>query len=140
MVGILAAIATPSMMTAKGNSDLKDALSAVKGTIQEAQRIAIKKGQTCTVTLSSSGVTGTPTGCVPSALTLGTGITLSQNSGTTIVFSYRGTTTSTKTVVLSSTNTSELKCLTVSNGLGILRTGYYTGTPFTGSCISSLKR
>ncbi|BFM39142.1 type 4 prepilin-like protein [Synechocystis sp. LKSZ1] len=137
IVGILAAIGTPSMIQAKAKSDLKDALGAVKGAIQEAQRIAVKKGQTCTLTFSSTSVTGTPTGCVPTAVTLANGITLSQNfSSNNLSFSFKGNTTSGGTIILSSTNTGEQKCLVISNGLGIFRTGFYANS----TCTTSLRR
>jgi Tfp pilus assembly protein FimT len=146
----MAAIAMPSMMGMKARSDLKDALNEVKGAIQGAQRIAMKKGQTCTLTITlgdSGGVSGNPTDCVPVPVSFTTddGITLlkppSTSSGTeSIVFSFKGTTTaaSNLTLVVESTDnlTPDQRCLVVSSPLGIIRAGEYDASasePCTGT-------
>ena len=88
IVGILSSLAIPSMMSAKGKNDLRSAMGQVKGAIQEAQRSAIKNGQSCTViinpTTSSASVTvsgtsvsvnaktiaGSPAGCISSTVSI----------------------------------------------------------------------
>jgi type II secretory pathway pseudopilin PulG len=149
IAGILAAMATPSMVGMKARNDLRDAMGQVKGAIQEAQRAAIKQGRSCAIVLTSTSVTALPIGCITNPVSFSTGITLQENfSNTTdcnsdgtnedICFSFKGNTTDGGSIVLQSTNTSEQKCLSMSPGLGIMRTGSYTGTPFSGTCTTEL--
>jgi hypothetical protein len=152
IVGILSSLAIPSMMSGMGKSDLKSAMGQVKGAIQEAQRSAIKNGQSCTVTITTGtgagvagtpGVTGSPAGCISSSVNLASsqnksnvasGITLSIPTGSSpFSFSYKGNTTSNLTIVLASDRTTQQYCLVVSSGIGIMRSGTYSG----GSCTSS---
>ena len=130
IVGIMAAMSYPSMVGMQARNDLRSSMEAVKSAVAEAQRIAIKKGSSCTVNLTTSTVTGSPAGCISSHVTLSSGQTLYKNAGLNsgITFSYKGNTTQSGTLTISSTNTSEVKCLVISNGLGIFRTGSYTGT------------
>jgi type II secretory pathway pseudopilin PulG len=153
IVGIMAAIATPSMVGMKARSDLKDAMGQVKGALQEAQRAAIKQGASCTVNLGpstgSTSVTGSPVGCITSPVTFSDQSTIKlwyNGSGTNIVFSFRGNTTSSRTMVLESERTVERKCIVIASGIGILRTGSYKnkvelptlGTLDAGNCGTSL--
>lgn len=71
-----------------------------------------------------------------SQLSLNTNITVNSQDYRVLRFSYRGTTTlnSQGTIVISSGKTSEKTCIVISNALGLIRTGTYTGTPFTGTC------
>ncbi len=137
IAGILAAVATPSMLGLMARNELKDAQNQVKGAIQNAQRVAMKKGKSCTVTISlgsTGGISGTPANCVSSPVTFDSvdGIAIlkppSTTSGSeTITFSHKGTTmvASNLTIVLSKTFTTDQKCLVISEPLGILRTGRY---------------
>ena len=117
IVGILASLAIPSMMSGMGKNEVKSALGQVKGSIQEAQRAAMKNGKSCWVSIGSSSIstdntrtdptqtanatTNPPNICITSPVTLSTGITLRAESvsGSTItalslpqnlIFSYRG--------------------------------------------------
>lgn len=153
IVGVLAAIATPSMVGMKGRSDLKDAMGQVKAAIQEAQRAAIKVGSSCTVNLGpstgSTSVTGSPAGCVTSPVNFSNESTIKlwyNGTGTNIVFSFRGNTTNSRTMVLESERTVERKCIVIASGIGILRTGSYRnkvelptlGTLDAANCTTSL--
>lgn len=68
--------------------------------------------------------------CITSPVLLPDNINLdARTTITRINFSYKGTTTNGGTIVLSANGTSDKKCLTISNGLGIFRTGnYYDST------------
>lgn len=132
VTGILAALAMPSMMGMKARQDLTANLGRVKGNIQEAQRAAMRKGQSCTVNLTSSGISGSPSGCISDPYTATNGVSLT-NSASSFNFSYKGTTPNEITIILASTNTSDQKCVIISAGLGILRSGNYNGT----NCVSS---
>ena len=136
IVGILASLAIPSMMSGIGKNDLKSAMGQVKGAIQEAQRAAIKNGQSCTVTIDSTAktLTGSPAGCISSPVTLASTMTLSIPTGSSpFSFSYKGNTTSDLTIVLASTKTTQQYCLVVSSGIGIMRTGTYSSSTCTSS-------
>jgi hypothetical protein len=136
IVGILASLAIPSMMSGIGKNQLQSTIGQVKGAIQEAQRAAIKNGQSCTVTIDTTAktITGSPAGCISSPVTLTSDITLSIPIGSSpFSFSYKGNTTSDLTIVLASTKTTFQNCLVVSSGIGIMRSGTYSG----GSCNSS---
>ena len=155
IVGILSSLAIPSMMSAKGKNDLRSAMGQVKGAIQEAQRSAIKNGQSCTViinpTTSSASVTvsgtsvsvnaktiaGSPAGCISSTVSItDTDTTFTTpTTATSFSFSYKGNPSITSELIigLQSAKTSQRYCLAVSSGIGIMRTGTYSGTTCTSS-------
>ncbi|MDZ4873948.1 MAG: hypothetical protein CLLPBCKN_003344 [Chroococcidiopsis cubana SAG 39.79] len=140
IVGILAAIAIPSFITSINKSQASDALDRVRGALQESQREAIRKSKTCTVTVpkgDNKTISGT---CLVTGDRTLTGINIDYTNTApwTITFDFKGRTnnvSSSGTIKLASTNGSikEKKCLVISQGLGIIRTGNYTGT----NCESS---
>lgn len=138
IVGILSSMAIPSMMSGMGKNQLKSSIGEVKGAIQEAQRSAIKNGQSCTVTIDPTAktVTGSPAGCISSTVSIpnNTEITFTTpTTATSFVFSYKGNTTTDLNIALRSAKTSQQYCLAVSSGIGIMRSGTYDGT----NCNSS---
>jgi type II secretory pathway pseudopilin PulG len=140
ITGILASMTIPSMVGLMGKNSLQSSMSQINGAIQEAQRSAIKNGQSCTINLSATGVSSTNTStntCMTSPVSLSSGITLSVPTGSTmpstLSFSYKGNTTTALTLILSSTKTSTQRCLVISAGIGIMRSGIYDGT----NCNSS---
>lgn len=143
LVGILAAIGAPSLMEMMNNQKVKTALETVQGVLQDSQRQAIRQSKNCSVTLNTTNtppnLTTTDTGCiVTSDSKLPTGISMKTTTGlSSISFSFKGTTTSSGTIVVeSSDGPSDKRCLVISNGLGIMRTGLYTGST-TGSLSAS---
>jgi Tfp pilus assembly protein FimT len=154
IVGILSSLAIPSMMSGMGKNQLKSTIGQVKGAIQEAQRSAIKNGQSCTViinpttttasvTVSGTSVsvgaktiTGSPAGCISSTVSIPDKdeITFTTpTAATSFVFSYKGNTTTDLIVALQSAKTTQKYCLVVSSGIGIMRSGTYSGTTCTSS-------
>ncbi|MCT0254915.1 Tfp pilus assembly protein FimT/FimU [Synechocystis sp. PCC 6714] len=143
IVGILASLAVPSFGKMQARNQLRGAMAQVQGAFQEAQRNAIKKGATCTVSIDASNrtvtqATGTPNnGCVPNPVTIPASqrITMTSPSSTTsIAFSYKGnpSTTTDQTIVLTHEITSlEPRCLVIAAGVGIMRSGYYQGSTCT---------
>ncbi|QUS60147.1 prepilin-type N-terminal cleavage/methylation domain-containing protein [Synechocystis sp. PCC 7339] len=147
IVSILASLALPSFGKMQARNQLRSAMAEVQGAIQEAQRNAIKRGSSCTVVINPSTRTVNQaslgsTGCVPSPVTIktNTGISFTQPSTTTtITFSYKGNPSSTNitagnddVIVLRHEITSlEPRCLVVSSGIGIMRSGYYQGSTCT---------
>mgnify|MGYP006293143059 CR=1 FL=1 len=154
IAGILASLAVPSMMGMMRNNQVSGAISQVKGTLQEAQQNAVRKGTSCSITvIESTGPTAgqnrvttvgtirntvSGSGCLSSTLSLPDTVIMRRSSTlATIVFSYKGNTTDSGTITLESTDgtadtastigSRQKWCLSVSNGLGIMRTGNYTG-------------
>jgi Tfp pilus assembly protein FimT len=152
IVGILASLAIPSMMSGIGKNQLQSSMGQVKGALQEAQRSAIKNGVSCTVIINpttttasvtvsgtavSAGarsITGSPAGCISNPVSIpdNTQITFTTPlAATSFSFSYKGNTTTDLTIALQSAKTSQRYCLVVSSGIGIMRTGTYSGTTCT---------
>ncbi len=129
IVGILSAIAAPGLLGMLNKNKVTYALDEVQGALREAQREAMRKSKQCTVTLDTTNkkitspclVTGDRT--LPSGVELRTNLTSSQ-----VKFSLRGNTEREGTIVLYKSDDSNQKCLFVSNGLGIMRTGKYSGS------------
>ncbi|MEB3121916.1 MAG: type II secretion system protein [Snowella sp.] len=137
IIGILASLAIPNMMGAIEKRKAQSALFQIKGTLQEAQRNAIKMGKECKVAMN---INVNPTyltveagnqyiGCLSSAGLDLSEITVTENfPGKTIRFSYKGNTTNIGTIVVESPSAQTKYCLVVSNFLGIMRGGVYNGT------------
>ena len=144
IIGILASLAIPNMMEGLEKRKAQDALSRLKGTLQEAQRNAIKMGKECRVSINTNenGYTthsvtiadSTYAGCLSEEVTF-PGLTVTENlpNTTKIRFSYRGNTTNISTIVVESPNARTKYCLVVSNFLGVMRSGVHNGT----NCQSS---
>lgn len=147
IIGILSAIAAPSFLALLNRSKVNNAFSQVQGALQEAQREAIRRSKTCSVTLVTDTTT-TPTtykvtgSClVTGDRTLPNGVAMANNiNGLNIItFGMRGNTSFTPATSGSSTDTaakiilyqpgisSNMKCIAISNGIGIIRTGNYSG-------------
>ena len=162
IVGILASLAIPSMMSGMGKNQLQSSMGQVKGAFQEAQRSAIKNGQSCaviinpttattsvTVTISGTStsvsagaksITGTPAGCISSPVSIPDKdeITfITPTTSTPLIFSYKGNPHNANELIiaLQSAKTSQKYCLAVSSGIGIMRTGTYNSS--TSNCTSS---
>ena len=142
VVGILASLAIPSMMSGIGKNQLQSSMGQVKGALQEAQRSAIKNGISCTVSINPTArtVTGSPAGCISSPVSIpdNTEITFTTpTAATSFSFSYKGnpSITSELIIALQSAKTSQKYCLAVSSGIGIMRTGTYNSS--TSNCTSS---
>jgi len=151
IVGILSAIVAPSFFALLNKNKVNNALATVKGALQESQREAIKRSTTCTVTLETANykvtgtclVTGTRDLCEKRDLVSGTCLqpkvsmsTPGSNTftgGNQITYGFRGNTANGGTVLLSRTDTANQRCLVTSLGIGIMRTGTYSGTTCTTS-------
>jgi prepilin-type N-terminal cleavage/methylation domain-containing protein len=161
IVGILAAIAGPNLMQLLNENKVQAALDQLRGALQDAQRQSMRKSQQCTVNFeqdTSQGiwmVTGTPFDCLVSSDTtqvisgqtkavkkLEKGVSLTTNLPGTppnITFSFKGNTTNSGRIILSASNGSgKQRCLVISNGLGIMRTGIYQVVNGTGTCTTSM--
>jgi prepilin-type N-terminal cleavage/methylation domain-containing protein len=154
VTGILAAIAAPSFLSWLNSKRIDDVAAQLEGAIKEAQKEAIKQSKPCTVNLGTT-VSAVVTGTSNSCLTTGSrdlsklgvkilsnnnsGIALSYSGGDTIDFSFKGTTTTDKVIVVrQADNSGKPRCLIITSGLGLSRSGNYTGstpaTPVVADC------
>ena len=129
IVGILVAIAIPSLKAAIDRAKLAQATDMVVGSLQQAQREAMRRDRGCTLTLDKIGrkIVG-DRGCLLSGdryLPDSIEIDYTGTAGD-IPYGIRGNTTTNKTVVLSvRDNHQNARCLTISAPLGIIRLGSY---------------
>jgi prepilin-type N-terminal cleavage/methylation domain-containing protein len=146
ILGISAAIATPSLTNWLDNKKVDYALAQIEGAIKEAQSTAVRKNQICQVSIQVSAeetvVSATPTSCLPTGsrnlqddiLGIENGnLDTTQPNNTEIIFSPKGTTpiTTTDAVVVvhrDNDNHNYMKCLIISSGIGMIRTGDYEDT------------
>ncbi len=137
IVGIIAAIASPNFIGLLSRIKINNALEELLGAIKETQRLAMRSGNNCRINIdpNTNILNATTNECSLNTRKIDEDITIRTNlSGSTpnISFSQKGTTTKAGTIVLSSDLTNTQKCFVISLGLGIMRTGNYTGSK-TGS-------
>jgi type II secretory pathway pseudopilin PulG len=133
MVGILSAMGFPSLLELMAKQALKEDLHEVKGALQEIQRVAIKKGMACNVTITSHTVQASPSSCLPSAVELDDNTTLELVNfpGPGLQVSYRGTFHiggGDNLILFHHSQTSQKYCLALSEPLGLLRPGVGSGS------------
>jgi prepilin-type N-terminal cleavage/methylation domain-containing protein len=136
IIGVIAAIASPSFIGLLSRYRLEEALQQLLGAINETQRLAMVQGKSCRINVNPSthNITANSAGCLLSDRQIDSAITIRSNfPGTTnITFSYRGSTTRMGTIVLSSDHADSQKCFVIALGTGIKRIGDYNGSK-TGS-------
>jgi prepilin-type N-terminal cleavage/methylation domain-containing protein len=129
IIGILAAIAIPSFIAAQNRAKLNQATEMVVASLQIAQREAIRRNKSCTLTLDKVNhkIAGQQ-GCLLSGdRHLPDPIDLDYTGASgDIQYGIRGNTTTNKSVILAvRDNHQNSRCLTVSAPLGIIRLGSY---------------
>lgn len=150
IIGILTAIATPSFFSLLSKKKVDGALAKVQGSLQETQTEAIRKSRTCTVSVpDGNNVTLTsPNQClITGSRMLDKEVVISSNlppASRQVTFSFRGNTINSATIVLyKSDGSGQRRCLVISNGIGLIRTGTYTGSTASiadinvGTCTTS---
>ena len=55
IVGVLAAIAAPNLLGMLNQTRVKDGLGQVEGAIREAQKLAIRRGRSCSIVFTTNG-------------------------------------------------------------------------------------
>ena len=130
IVGVLSAIAAPNLLGWYNRQRANSTLSKVEGAIKEAQRQAMRDGRSCTININN-GTRTISGGCLLNNRVFGDYVTLNSNQ-TTITFSSKGT-TATDALIRVTTNGGQVdRCLRVTSGLGLIRTGDYDGS----SCVT----
>ncbi len=136
IVGILIAMAMPSLIAAHNRAKLAQAIDMVVASLQQAQQEAIRRNQSCTLTLDKIDhkIAGEQ-GCLLSGdrnLPDPIDLDYTGTSGN-IQYGIRGNITTNKSVFLAiRSSPNDTRCLTVSAPLGIIRLGSYD--PNTNTC------
>ena len=128
IVGMLAAMAMPSLIAAQNRARLAQATDLVVASLQQVQQEAIRRNQSCTLTLDKIDrkIAGSQGCLVTGDRTLSETIALDYTGAGTIEYGIRGNTTTNKSIVLAIVGNPALnRCLTVSAPLGIIRLGTY---------------
>jgi len=156
IVGILAALVGPSFMGIFNRNKVNDSLAQIRAAMQEAQREAVRKNKSCQVKIDTANttITATPGDCLPitrdfcekrnssGICEIASKVAIKTNlTGTpaALQFSYKGNTNNLGTIVVYSADgsTNQKGCLVISNGIGLMRTGEYTGSVASGASINS---
>lgn len=132
ILGILAALGTPSLLGLFARFRVKLSIHELEGAIKESQRQAMRLGRLCRVNIQpgTNVISGNPSQCLLNNRKINDDIVIRTNlSGNppNISFSYLGNTTKMGTIVLSSNYTDTQKCFVIALGTGISRIGDYTG-------------
>ena len=132
IIGIVAAIASPTFVSLISRNRLNGSLQQLLGAIKETQRQAILQGKLCKINIypNTKNITASSVGCSLSKRNINDEIIIRTNIPgkiPSISFSYKGSTTRMGTIVLSSNNTNFQKCFVIALGTGITRTGNYNG-------------
>ncbi|MBW4622471.1 MAG: prepilin-type N-terminal cleavage/methylation domain-containing protein [Cyanosarcina radialis HA8281-LM2] len=130
-IGIISAIAAPSFLSSYNRTKLDDTLNDLQGALQESQRESMRRSRSCDVTINTSTrkITGTCLTTGDRSWDSSIAIASSITSPATITFSFKGNTASSATFVIynvGNTTNPDKRCLTISEGLGIVRTGVYS--------------
>jgi type II secretory pathway pseudopilin PulG len=133
IIGIFAALSGPSFLNWLNQKRVDDALTRIEGAIKETQAEAIKGSKDCTVTIPK-GVNQTITGsCLVTGNRQIADVTIdhsANNNPWTITFDFKGRNRRAGedpgTLWLTIPDSSvKPKCLTISVGIGLMRTGNY---------------
>lgn len=154
IVGILAAIVSPSFMGMFNRNKVNDSLAQIRAAMQETQREAVRKNKSCEVKIDTTNttITATPADCLPitrdfcekrnssGTCEIASKVAIKTNlTGTPpkLSFSYKGNTNKLGTIVVYSADGSTIRkgCLVISNGIGLMRTGEYTGSVASGASV-----
>lgn len=133
IVGVIAAISIPSFLGVLNRIRVNNALEELLGAVRETQRMAMRGGKICQLNINPTTniLNATENDCLLTTRNIHDNVIIRTNlAGSTpnIPFSHKGTTTRMGTIVLSSDFTDTQKCFVISLGLGIMRTGNYTGS------------
>lgn len=134
IVGVLAAVTAPSLVGLLEQMRVKDGLRQIETSLREAQRQAIRRGSSCTVTLNATNntITATPNQCLAGSKIVYERVEFKGNDGNSIevTFSHKGNNTSgAKTIAVyrDGATTGIQKCVILAANLGGIKSGVYTG-------------
>jgi prepilin-type N-terminal cleavage/methylation domain-containing protein len=129
LIGILTALAAPSLLPLARTRQVDNDLEAVEGILQAMQSVSIRTSSACTVRLAAGRVDSS--NCQLSTYAQLQNTALSA-SATNFSFDFQGNLTSSVVVILAhNANTNLKKCLVLQAPLGLIRRGTYTGNGTT---------
>lgn len=150
VAGILMAVAAPSLMGMLDQNRVRDGLRQVENAFKEAQRQAIRRGNSCQIVLNiaTKTFTATPNECLQSQQYLTANeyqnVLLRTDDTDTaqvdITFSHRGTRLAgdpQRTIVFYRSENSLKRCMIITPGLGTIKNGIYTGNVGAGDTITA---
>jgi prepilin-type N-terminal cleavage/methylation domain-containing protein len=139
VMGILAAIATPSLMPWLHQQQVNAALNQIDQALQETQNEAIKRNRLCSMTLSRGNNVNVTGDCLVSGSRTLKDVTLDHirtQDDWTISFNAQGqnrSPTNDPGMLWLSSSNAQSKCLVISVGIGLRRTGEYRNN----TCVTS---
>lgn len=130
IIGIMAAIAAPSMLGFLARSKVDKGFSALQNMVSITQREAMKRSRSCEITLPENETTDAvlTSDCLITGSETLADVFIKYNyaSRKKIQFDYRGGTSPLRTIAIYSLDTNYRRCLVISNGIGMTRSGIYT--------------
>jgi prepilin-type N-terminal cleavage/methylation domain-containing protein len=152
MVGVMAALVVPNIIGISNRYKVNQGFEDLRQALREAQREAMKQSRTCTLTINNAANPVTVTAdlgspdqpCIVNR-TLPQGVAVTTNATSNLPrvrFSYRGNTTDAFTAVVFWQDSVNLqkKCVAISLGIGMLRSGDFTAdptAPAASACVST---
>ncbi|MDJ0569087.1 MAG: prepilin-type N-terminal cleavage/methylation domain-containing protein [Pleurocapsa sp. MO_192.B19] len=140
VVGVLMAVAVPSLVGLFNQTRVKDGLRQIETSLKEAQKLAMRRGSTCTVTLDNSNntITANPVSCLAGSKTVDDRLEFkgdvddpANNANLIVVtFSHKGhNTTGARTIAIYPDGVTDgvQKCVILTPTLGGVKSGTYTG-------------
>ncbi len=141
IVGILLAMAIPSLIAAQNRAKLAQSTDMVVASLQESQREAIRRNKSCLLTLDkiNNKIVGDEGCLLTGDRNLPEAIDLDYTGADNYIrYGIRGNTTTNKAVILKVKDSPSIsRCLTVSAPLGIIRLGSYDAGTNTCRKLSS---
>jgi len=136
IVGIMAAISAPNLLGSQRDNQAKEVFSKIRGALIEAQTNANRKSSSCTVTITTSSISGTPAGCVLEPTTFDSSVvSVTSTGGLSIAYDFQGDTGNAQTIQVAPKDGSgnpileKSRCIVISSNLGMIRTGFYKDMP-----------
>lgn len=148
ILGVIAAAATPNLLGFLNRNEVNQEFAEIEGALREAQKVAIRNGKSCTISIDAAAKTisndTVNDRCLTATRFINSKYTL-DTSRPTITFSGKGNIdiTTVPVIVLSfpTGGVTRPKCVVIQNSLGVIRTGTYNGTipqtPVPGSCVET---
>lgn len=136
----LAVTAVPNFLSWQNQNKVKSGIQTVAGALQEVKRQVKQQNKQCTLILDNDKIKSNIAGCLSNSRKLPGQVTLATNIAGTppaLTFSHKGNLVGLTTddpdvnigviVVSLEKGTNQKQCLLISDGLGMVRTGFYEG-------------
>lgn len=130
LIGIMAAIAVPSLLGFVNRAQVEKEFSKLRAMLYLTQRNAMRNSESCTMFLPTNNVADgilTSNCSLTGSKTLeNVNIIYNRANSKKVNFNFRGNTGSLRTIVVYSELTNWKRCMVISNGIGMMRSGVYT--------------